>query len=131
MSAEDDLDIVGLRLQNARLARELSHANKKWQDYEHDYILPCFVSAREAGIDLPALVRERPGHNCVDILVRELIDQRDAARSKLTRALPDHKVIVDFLRESFPNDGAEGESVHMACAIIERLSAEVHELLDR
>lgn len=48
-----------------RSGREaLRYANKKCQDYEIEYILPCFKWAEECGIDLRALVREGGG-NCV------------------------------------------------------------------
>ncbi len=46
---------------------------------ERDYILPAFEWAKEVGLDLPAEVRANPGRNCVEILVRHLIDRgRDA-----------------------------------------------------
>lgn len=35
-----------------KLREELTAANKKWQDYERDYILPCFEWAKESGLDL-------------------------------------------------------------------------------
>jgi len=51
-----------------------------WKLYEKEFILPCFQWAKEAGIDLPALVSEAKG-NCVERLVRALIEQRDQARA--------------------------------------------------
>ena len=103
--------------------KERQRHEQKWMDYERDFILPCFDLATSAGIDLHALVMQGGG-NCVVKLVRELTRQRDAAQRQLTRALPDHQVVIDFLCENFRDDGAEGETVHAACAIIERLSAE-------
>lgn len=54
-----------LEVENARL-------DAKWRDYETNYILPCFRWAKELGFDLEALVRSRPGHNCVELFVEAL-----------------------------------------------------------
>lgn len=45
---------------------------EKMLQYEKEYILPCFKWAEEDGIDLHQLVRENPGHNCVELYVQEL-----------------------------------------------------------
>ena len=47
-----------------------SDHEQKWREYERDYILPCFQWANEYGIDLRKLVRDNPGKNCVELLVR-------------------------------------------------------------
>jgi hypothetical protein len=53
-------------------------ATKKWQEYERDYILPCFQWAKELGIDLEQRVLANPGHNCVETLVSILRRDRSA-----------------------------------------------------
>lgn len=57
------------------------HAERKWQEYERDYILPCFKWAEELGYDLHEAVRENPGRNCVDLFVRWLRGQARVAKS--------------------------------------------------
>lgn len=52
-------------------------AVNKWQEYERDYILPCFGWARELGWDLEEMVRDNPSKNCVELLVRRLMDERE------------------------------------------------------
>ena len=56
-------------------------AERKWQEYERDYILPCFRWAEELGYDLHQAVRDNPGRNCVDLFVRWLRGQALAAKS--------------------------------------------------
>jgi len=56
-------------------------AERKWQEYERDYILPCFKWAEESGLDLHKAVAENPGRNCVDLLVRWLQSRARAAKS--------------------------------------------------
>ena len=65
MISNRDAEIEGLK-------RELKIANEKWQLYEKKYILPCFKWAKELNIDLENLVKENPGHNCVELLVKTL-----------------------------------------------------------
>ena len=55
---------------------EIQHHELKWRLYENEYILPCFRWTKEQGIDLEKLVRDNPGHNCVELLVKELISQK-------------------------------------------------------
>jgi hypothetical protein len=55
-----------------RLFATIDHHRSKWQEYENEYILPCFQWARELGIDLEWMVRDKPGHNCVELLVSTL-----------------------------------------------------------
>ena len=60
------------------LCDEAERDRMKWSNYEKNYILPCFVWASEMGIDLERVVADHEGHNCVELLVRELrmrIDQ--------------------------------------------------------
>src|SRR6185503_2842392 len=64
-----------------RLQRELTHAVKKWQEYERNYILPCFKWATECGIDLQQLVAENAGRNCEDLLVSQLRAELTTARA--------------------------------------------------
>ena len=49
---------------------------KKWQEYERDYILPCFKWAKELGYDLEKAVSDHPGKNCVELLVMWLRAER-------------------------------------------------------
>ena len=65
MISNRDAEIEGLK-------REFKRANEKWQLYEQKYILPCFKWAEEEGIDLKKLVKENPGKNCVELLVKTL-----------------------------------------------------------
>ena len=58
-----------------QLANDKVAAIKKWCVYEQEYILPCFQWAEESDIDLPGLVRAKPGKNCVQLLVEELTVQ--------------------------------------------------------
>lgn len=67
-------------------------AMRKWQEYERDFILPCFRWARESGIDLEKLVSDNPGKNCVELLVRRL--QADA------RAAKSFEEVIDGVREA-------------------------------
>jgi len=58
-----------------RFRREIASAEghqKKWWNYEQEYILPCFKWAKESGIDLAEEIVKNPGHNCVEILVKQL-----------------------------------------------------------
>ena len=48
---------------------------KKWQNYEHDYILPCFDMAKKLGIDLKQEVSDNPGKNCVELLFLRLSER--------------------------------------------------------
>lgn len=75
-------EILRLRAEVAAHSVKGQWAATKWQEYERDYILPCFKWAADAGIDLPALVAEANG-NCVARLVETLRTQRDAAREVL------------------------------------------------
>lgn len=63
---------------------EIERHRRKWEDYERNYVVPCFAWAAEAGIDLQGLVKTNPGHNCVELLVREL-QSRDTARADAIR----------------------------------------------
>lgn len=65
---------------------------KKWQEYEKNYILPCFTWAKESGLDLEAAVRDNPGHNCVELLVRWLQTHVSAVR--------DYAGAIDSVREA-------------------------------
>lgn len=62
------------------LTSEILFHKNKWENYERDYILPCFDWAKEEGIDLQKLVHENPGKNCVQLLVEEL--RKEIARLK-------------------------------------------------
>jgi len=73
----------GAKYEEARLRRdkptapeeawdEAAKHEKKWRELEKNYILPCFEWAKEYEIDLPKLVREKAGKNCVELLVRAL-----------------------------------------------------------
>ncbi len=62
-------------------AERASRAERKWQEYERDYILPCFKWAEESGLDLHEAVLKNPGKNCVEILVRWLQNQARIAKS--------------------------------------------------
>lgn len=77
--------VYGLASQLARQLEAASahanHATKKWRDYEDNYILPAFRWAERENIDLPSLVSAHPGHNCVELLVTALINERDALRA--------------------------------------------------
>lgn len=53
-------------------AADLAAAEAARDNYEREYILPCFTWARELGIDLQKLVLDNPGHNCVELLVKHL-----------------------------------------------------------
>jgi len=53
--------------------KEIQYHRNKWYDMEQNYIIPCFKWAEEVGIDLHQLVTDNPGHNCVELLVKELI----------------------------------------------------------
>ena len=65
MISNRDAEIEGLKIGFKR-------ANEKWRLYEEKYILPCFKWAEEEGIDLKKLVKENPGHNCVELLFKTL-----------------------------------------------------------
>jgi RNase P subunit RPR2 len=55
-----------------RLRHSLGEATRKWQQYENEYILPCFEMAKESAIDLHKMVRDLAGNNCVILLVKAL-----------------------------------------------------------
>lgn len=74
-------DITSVTADRDELREKLIYANKQWQDYEQNYILPCFMMAERVGIDLRELVKEKAGKNCVVLLVEELI-ARDALQGK-------------------------------------------------
>ncbi len=57
------------------LEEQVIYHKHKWIQYEQEYILPCFKWAKEAGIDLKNLVSKNPGHNCVELLIKELISK--------------------------------------------------------
>lgn len=81
---ELDVNNLGERIADAGditadLQRQLHAANKKWQDYEHEHILPCFKWASECGLDLEALVLASPGKNCTALLVEALRERIDTA----------------------------------------------------
>lgn len=78
LAAIELLDVTALRA-------ELRLATKKWQDYEREYILPAFQWAEAAGIDLKELVSIRAGHNCVELLVMVLLEDRAALRAEVDR----------------------------------------------
>ena len=52
---------------------EIERHEEKWQNYEQNYILPCFKWATEQGIDLHKLVRDNAGKNCIQLLVEALV----------------------------------------------------------
>jgi hypothetical protein len=52
-------------------AERALRAEQKWQEYERDYILPCFKWADEMGFDLQEAVLKNPGHNCVRRVTRK------------------------------------------------------------
>lgn len=58
-----------------RLTEQLIEANKKWQTYEQEYILPVFNLMEEVGYDLRELVKKNPGQNCVILAVKTLINE--------------------------------------------------------
>lgn len=77
---------------------------KKWQEYEKNYILPCFIWAKESGLDLEAAVRDNPGHNCVELLVRWLQTHKQAHEDvcevlggEPARSAPDVKELVEAI----------------------------------
>lgn len=70
-----------LACQCEELAEELAIANKKWIQYEQEYILPCFGWAQEEGIDLRQLVKDNPGKNCVRLLIEELRSKLEEERN--------------------------------------------------
>jgi hypothetical protein len=71
------------------LGRDAGEAERKWRDYENEFILPTFDWAAKEGIDLRALVKANAGKNCVRLLVEALLAQRDAARLRLLSAAGD------------------------------------------
>ncbi len=62
-------------------------ANRKWQEYERDHILPCFRWATTLGIDLPRLVSENPGKNSTELFVQVLCDRASTALDRASTAL--------------------------------------------
>ena len=46
---------------------EIVRLNKKWSDYEFDYILPMFKVAKERGFDLQQAVMDNPGRNAGEL----------------------------------------------------------------
>jgi hypothetical protein len=54
------------------LELKLEYANKKWQDYERDHILPTFVWATEVDFDLRKAVSASPGRNCTELLIKQM-----------------------------------------------------------
>jgi hypothetical protein len=81
-----------LREQLAAAREQARTAERKWQEYERDYILPCFRWAKEMGFDLEKLVHERAGKNCVVLFVEEIRSQlaaRDAEVGSYRIALAD------------------------------------------
>ena len=85
-------------------------AERKWQEYERDYILPCFRWAEESGLDLRKAVAENPGRNCVELLVRWL--QREA------RAAKSFAETIDNVREAL---GQEATHHHVVAGDVEEL----------
>jgi RNase P subunit RPR2 len=69
---------------------EREYYRQKWQVYEREYILPCFDLAAKSDIDLPKLIKDNPGKNCVILLVEALQgiieNERDAAKDRLRHA---------------------------------------------
>jgi hypothetical protein len=62
----------GFKAEADTLRADRDEARKKWQEYEREYVLPCFRWARELGLDLERMVIDSPGHNCVELLVSTL-----------------------------------------------------------
>jgi hypothetical protein len=61
-------EVVSLRDHWTKERIESERFDKKWRDYETNYILPVFDWAKEMGVDLPKLVSEHAGKNCVELL---------------------------------------------------------------
>ncbi len=77
---QESFDRYGAALEDVNSLREdRDAASKKWQDYERDFILPCFRWARELGLDLEQMVLANPGRNCVELLVSALRERASRA----------------------------------------------------
>ena len=93
---QESLDKYGAALEDVNSLREdRDAASKKWQEYERDYILPCFRWARELGIDLERMVLDSPGHNCVELLVSTLRE-----RAKVATEFSARRVCAEWPRRS-------------------------------
>jgi hypothetical protein len=79
---QSDLAVTA-KAEAAELRLMLDAANEKWKTYERDYILPTFQWAKELGIDLEALVREKAGKNCVEHFFGALKAKLVAAEAQL------------------------------------------------
>jgi len=54
--------------------------HEKWQEYEREYILPCFKWAEDLDFDLKKAVHENAGKNCVQLLIDHLVKYKRAAK---------------------------------------------------
>jgi len=68
--------------QRDKLELSLREATEKWKTYEREYILPLFKRAREAGMNLEALVMENPGQNCVQLFAKHRVEREREAIAK-------------------------------------------------
>lgn len=97
---QESFDRYGAALEDVNTLREdRDAASKKWQDYERDFILPCFRWARELGLDLEQMVLDSPGHNCVELLVSTLRDRFTKIVDLVEKVAQAH----DELAERHPN----------------------------
>lgn len=93
---QESFDRYGAALEDVNTLREdRDAASKKWQDYERDFILPCFRWARELGLDLEQMVLANPGRNCVDLLVSTLRERASRAPIQGPAARPAAEVDDD------------------------------------
>lgn len=81
--AELELSRANLLTQLAAVQRQYHAHERKWRDYEEQFILPCFTWAEEVGFDLRKAVSDNPGKNCVVLFVERL-------RQMLAEAERDH-----------------------------------------
>jgi len=78
-----DVDCYEREIKQIKTAKAIDA--KKWRTYERDYVLPCFEWAKEAGLDLKQLVRDNPGHNCTELLVKTLLKMVDESEILKTK----------------------------------------------
>lgn len=114
------LDAVLRAIREDRQARDALEARAvaaeaKWQDYEREYIVPCFRWADDAGIDLRALVASTPGHNCVELLVAELRMRAVAAEAEVARL---REVMTGAIESAQHGMALGGAGARLGCAAI-------------
>jgi hypothetical protein len=101
--------------------------------YERDYILPCFPWAKEAGIDLEALVGKNTGRTCVDLLVATLRRERDEAREWVRKLTVANTLTCVYCGHEYPPGspahGADVLTGHIAVCPKHPMAALRHELL--